>query len=146
MGTFTAATAAEALEYDFAPYTDAKGTIPEPSDKKIGDFLAGLKDVFGEAQKAGIEAMDGLNPDDPAAVVGALDSLDPTKIVSVMADMAKLYADLCSGKPNLTQIQRLPLRIRVRFFAWLMTEVVRPEAGMPGGNGQVIVLPHAAAG
>jgi hypothetical protein len=128
---FSAESVVEALDYSFKPYTDAKGTIREPTDKLIASFLTGIKKVVKESEDKLPKTVD---PDDPSSVMDALEDLDPEDMVSLMDKMAGLYANLCSGDPSKTQIKALPMRVRQQFFQWLQTEVMSPEAGPGAGR------------
>ena len=142
MPAFSAESVVEALDYSFLPYTDAKGTIREPTDKQIASFLTGVKKVVKESE----DKLPDVDPADPASVMDALDDLDPEDVVSLMGKMAGLYADLCSGDPSKAQILALPMRVRQQFFAWLQTEVMSPEAGPGAGRAQVRPQMRAVAG
>ncbi len=142
MPAFSAESVVEALDYSFLPYTDAKGTIREPTDKQIASFLSGVKKVVTQSELT----LPNVDPDNPASVIEALDDLDPEDVVSLMGKMAGLYADLCSGDPSKAQILALPMRVRQQFFAWLQTEVMSPEAGPGAGKTQVRPQLRAAAG
>jgi hypothetical protein len=140
---FSAESVVEALDFSFKPYTDAEGTIREPSDKQIASFLTGIKRVVKESED---KLPKDVDPEDPASVMGALDDLDPEDMVSLMGKMAGLYADLCSGHPTKTQILALPMRVRQQFFQWLQTEVMSPEAGPGAGRVQTGSPLRAVAG
>ena len=145
MPAFDAGTVVEALDFTFEPFVrGCKGTIREPSDKQIADFLQGIKDVVKAVEKdmpGGVVA-----GDDPQALLQAADDLDPELVVSLMAQMAEKYAALCGDFPSAAQILGLPMRRRQGFFMWLQTEVMSPEAGPGAGIAQVRELPRAAAG
>lgn len=151
MPQFDAASIVEPLEYTFAykvgdtAVPGPSGVIAEPSDKQVGKFLRGLKDLMGGALKQmGIE--DGADLTDPVQMMRALDDLEPDEYVKVEAQMAQMHAELCSGSPSKAQILALPLRRRRLFYAWLQQEALSPEAVPGGGNAQVTVLPSRAAG
>lgn len=145
-GGFTATGVVEPLDYDFAPYIKAKGTIQEPSDELIGQFLDKLKAFYQEVAKdqAGIEKAEMST--DPDQVLEALNQLDLSGIIGKVSQMSEAYSFLCSGKPTTEEIQALPLRVRAHFFAWLQSEVVSPEAGPGAGNAQVVTLRTERAG
>ena len=143
MPAFSAESVVEALDYSFLPYTDARGTIREPTDQQIAAFLTGVKKVVKESED---KLPSGVDPADPSSVMAALDDLDPEDMVSLMGKMAALYGDLCSGDPSKAQILALPMRVRQQFFLWLQTEVMSPEAGPGAGKARVTQLPRAAAG
>lgn len=145
MAGFKAEGVVEALDYDFRPYVNASGTIKEPSDRQIADFLATVKTVIKEAQEEGGGLPD-VPGDDPAALLQAMDDLDPEIVTRLMAKMTSAYSALCSGKPTATQIASLPMRIRQVFFNWLQSEVMSPEVVTGAGSGQLKALPTAAAG
>ncbi len=149
MPKFDAGAVVEPLDYDFTTVRgysrkSAKGTITEPSDEKIAAFLTSLRDTMKEA---GTIVGNGVGDvTDPTAFFGQLDSYDPEKLLGVFRGLATAYAALCSGHPSAEEIMDLPLRVRVKFFAWLQEEVVSPEAGPGAGIAAVIPLRSAAAG
>lgn len=145
MPAFSAENVVEPLAWDFAPYVNAKGTIPEPTDRQIAEFLSGIKRVVKEAE-ADADLPQNVDATDPAAVLSALDALDPEKTVEAAGKMGAVYAGLCSGTPSAEQIMALPMRVRTIFFSWLQDEVMNPEAVAPAGNGQVRSLPVGRAG
>lgn len=149
MPTFDAGSVAEPLDYDFTTvrgFKDkrAKGTIPEPTDDQIADFIGAIRDMMKEAGSiAGAGQIDVTNP---STFFNQLDAYDPEKFRGVFHGMTKAYSELCSGHPSVEQIAALPLRIRLRFFAWVQEEVVSPEVGTGGGIAVVTPLRPAAAG
>ena len=143
MPAFDAGTVVEGLDFTFKPFVrGCSGTIKEPTDQQIAAFLRGVKDVTKQVQKEIPDVPEG----DAAALLDAMDELDPELVVSLMAQMAQVYADLCSDYPGKDQILGLPMRHRQLFFTWLQTEVMSPEAGPGAGRAQVTQLPRAAAG
>lgn len=152
MPKFDAGSVVEPLDYDFTtvkgyPHRKAKGVIPEPTDQQVAKLIGSLRDAMTDAKSlAGDDSTEVQDFSDPAAFLGQLDGYDPEKFLSVYASVAKAYADLCSGSPSLEEITALPMRVRLRFFAWLMQEVVAPEAGPGVGNAAVIPLRMPAAG
>lgn len=135
---------AETLDWDFTGLgVDATGTIPEPSDQKIGEFLDSLKSLYTETQ-ASLPKL----PDDPSAeqMLEALSNVTGRQFVKLMADVAGLFAKLCSQQPSKAQLLALPMRYRVHFYAWINDEVVNPEAGTGAGTAAVKTLRSAAAG
>lgn len=148
MPKFDAGAVVEPLDYDFTtvrgyPHRKAKGMITEPNDEKIAAFLTSLRDMMKEAETI---VGDGVDVTDPASFLGQLDSYDPDKLLGVFRGLATAYADLCSGQPSVEEIMDLPLRVRVKFFAWVQGEVVSPEAGTGAGMAVVTPLRPAVAG
>jgi len=157
MPQFDAEGVVEGLACKLKPYADFDEVIPEPSDRQIGEFLRGLKELMSSALKTmGIEGEPDLT--DPAQMMTALDQLEPDKFVEVQDAMAGLHAALCGeetdadgnvtrpGRPSKAQILQVPMRRRNLFYQWLQGEVMSPEAVTPGGNAQVLSLPRAAGG
>jgi hypothetical protein len=143
MAGFKAEGVVEALDYDFRPFVNAHGTIPEPTDKQIAGFLQGFKDMAKEAEK---ELPTDIDTTDPAAMLAALDSLDSSVVEKMMGRMSEIFAALCNGTPSAEQIADLPMRVRSIFFNWLQTEVMSPEAVPGGGNVREMTPRSARAG
>jgi hypothetical protein len=151
MPTFDAGAVVESLDWDFTSpkigvpeLRKAKGVIPEPTDAAIGRFLDGLKTLYTSAR----ESMTADLPEDasPDQMLDALASLTGDVFVKFMADTAGLFAELCSSSPSKEQLLLLPLRVRVKFFAWVQGQVVNPEAETGDGMAAVRSLPSAHAG
>lgn len=133
MPKFDAGALASQLEFDFTGAgVDAKGIIPEPSDKLIGEYLDDIVESFQKLAKLGDLAS--LDPTDPQALTAAMQAINGKEFVAALDDVAKAAAKLCGGTPSLAQIRKLPLRIRQHFFAYLQREVVNPEAGPGAGT------------
>jgi hypothetical protein len=146
MPSFDAGAVVESLDWDFTKAgVKAKGTVPEPSDKAIGKFLDDLKKVYEDAQKSGLtpDLTDELGPDQ---MLDALANLTGDAFVGFMAKIAGLFAELCSNTPSTEQLLGLPMRVRVKFYAWIQNEVVNPEAETGAGNAVVRSLPSGRAG
>lgn len=141
---FDAATVASPLDWNFRPYTEAEGIIDEPTDKQIAAFMHEIKDTLKKV--AGDIGGDDFDPENPLAMLAALDTLDLDKVTSIVADMAAPYSRLCSGHPTAAQINKLPMRRRQLFYAWLMREVMSPEAVPAAGMRPVSALPRAVGG
>jgi hypothetical protein len=146
MPTFDAGDVVESLDWDFTKAgVKAKGTIPEPTDAQIGDFLDGLKKLYTDVQGSGL-APEIQEHATPEQMMEALAGVTGEAYVEFMAKIAGLFADLCSGKPGKDNLLALPMRVRVKFYGWVQSEVVSPEAGTGGGMAAVRALPSAAAG
>lgn len=146
MAAFDAGNVVEPLDYSLRPHVDKAGTIREPNDRQIADYLAGyqqmIKDYRGQLPD---ELVAGGNPD-VGAVLDAATELDAEIIVKLNAEVAALVAGLCSGDPSKDDILGLPPRIRGMFCAWVQKEVMSPEAVPGGGKSQVKNLRSVAAG
>ena len=144
MAKFDSGSIVEALDWTFEAHVKgAKGTIREPADQQIADYLAAVKKMTATYKDMLPADADG---DNPAELIAAMDDLDPQTVVKVHDEMAGIYAALCSGEPSKELLLKIPMRIRVMFYGWLQQEVMSPEAVPGGGNGSVTTLRSAAAG
>jgi hypothetical protein len=143
---FDAGKVVEPLDYTFEPHTRKHGTIKEPNDRQIGDFLAGIKTVTKTLQGKLPPELIGDQNADVAQLLTAVEDLDPETVIDFHASMAGLFAVLCSGDPSREDLLELPIRVRVIFYGWLQQEVMSPEAVPGGGNAQVVTMPRKAAG
>ena len=135
MPSFDAGSVVEPIHIRLLPYADFDADVREPSDKQLGEFLAGLKRL----QRSGLASMgiEGgvIDTRDTEATMKALDELEPEKFVEVMSDLADLHSKLCSGKPTKAQILAVPVPRRMLLFAFLQGEVMSPEP-VPADGGQ----------
>lgn len=136
MGTFNAAEAVEALDFDLNPYVDAKGAVPEPTDKQVQAFYArlgnGLRDVTGED----------LDVTDPVAVAKVMANVTEEQLGKMSDAMLDAHAEVCGAKydpatqswsgghPTREQIEQLPYRVRQAFYGHLQGWL-NPEASGP---------------
>lgn len=140
MPAFRAATAVDSLEYDFNPYADLKGTVPEPSDADVRTFYAGqgtmLEDVLGEDRIRTVLT----DPDDWAK----FEARDPQTMQTVMArfntaeDMEKSQERMLQLVADVTHIDAdalrpLPYRVKAAFYG-MVSEWLTPEGSRPAGN------------
>lgn len=156
MPGFDAGSTVEALDWDFSTlinpktkkaYVNRKGTLTEPSDQMIGDFLEGGKKIYADLRDGPAGQAMNLPADASATdMIDAVMSVTGKLYVDMQASLAALFGALCSGDPSTEELLALPLRARTEFYRWIQTEVVYPEAKTAAGNGQVISLPTAARG
>lgn len=146
MAGFNAAAVVEPLEYTLRPHVDKAGIIREPTDRQIADYLAGFKKLIKDFRGQMPDGLVAGGTSDIAAILTAVEDLDPEVILKFNAETAALFADLCSGDPSKDDILALPPRIRAMFLAWVQREVMSPEAAPGGGSGQVKTLRSVAAG
>jgi hypothetical protein len=143
MPSFDAGSVVEPIHLKLLPYAEFDADVREPSDKQLGEFLAGLKRLM----RTGLASMGlegGVDTRDPEATIRALDELEPEKFVEVMSELADLHSKLCSGKPTKAQILAVPVPRRMLLFAFLQGEVMSPEPVPAGGGPQLHSLPRAA--
>lgn len=126
MPEFNAVQVVEPLKFNWNPYYDLEGTIPEPSEEQLAKFFTDVQDV----SKAAAKSMKGLDAAaTPEKLVGAMAKLPEGSLAGFLARMNKPYADLCSGFPSEEQIGKLPPRVRLAFFAWLGAELNPERSG-----------------
>lgn len=125
MPGFDAGAVVEPLDWDFTAFKAGKGTVPEPSDARLGKFI---RDVM-LAQSTETTALAPLTEagDDPEKMLAAIAALPEDVLPGATKAMIKPYAELCDGSPSEAQLTKLPPRVRVAFFTWLAGEL-RPEA------------------
>jgi hypothetical protein len=143
MPSFDAGSVVEPIHLRLLPYADFDADVREPSDKQLGEFLAGLKRLMrGGMASMGVTGE--VDTRDPEATIRALDELEPEKFVEVMSELADLHSKLCSGKPTKAQILAVPVPRRMLLFAFLQGEVMSPEPVPADGGPQLHSLPRAA--
>lgn len=152
MGKFDAATAVEALEYDFTAYGGSKGQIQEPSTGAVNAFFNNMKAMFKEVK--GLQALANVD-------VEELDEGQMGDLVGKMEDVGDIsskfqehstgaLAELCGatwvpdedaedpkeqghyegGSPTHEDLKKLPFRVNQAFTQWLMAEI-RPKKTTP---------------
>lgn len=140
MPRFDAGALVERLDYTFQPFHKDEGTVPEPSDKQVGEFLQGLKDLLEQAAALSDLAPEAGEAPDPAAMLDALNQLSGDEYVKIMGSMCDMFGALCSDKPSGQTLREVPVRPRKVFFEWVQEEVLNPEAkpaaGTAGPNSQ----------
>lgn len=122
--TFDASEQVDDLAYDFTKWAGpgASGEIPEPNAKQIAKFFSTIAQMIRDEQ-------DGpkLDPENPADLLRALDSLDEAKFVKMSKAMCDAYGALCSGTPSAAMIAKLPWRIQQAFFGWIQGQFLPTE-------------------
>jgi hypothetical protein len=134
MPEFDAGKVVEPMTFKFEDFGGENGTIPEPSDRQLGQMYRSLKDLSDKVirQKSDL-------PEDatPVQIFEAMALLSPGDVFEDMLNgSTEIYATVCSNKPSKAQLKKLPPRIRIIFFQWL-TEQLRPEAKGVGSPSQV---------
>lgn len=116
---FVATEAVEALTYDFRPFSQEHGEIPEPSSKQIDKYR---ETIVGSLREAG------LDPEVLKSGKMSLDLLDDLmgKAKAVEEDMVVATADLTGIAPN--TLRELPYRPKAAFLGWIMGQFFAPEA------------------
>ena len=102
----------EKLDYDFTPYVDLKGTIPEPSTKQVETFQQVMAKIYQDA--GGV-----IQPDEGGKIKVTAENIDSVLAVNKEIDsaMAHAVADV-TGFADQT-LQKLPPRLRTAFVGWI---------------------------
>jgi hypothetical protein len=128
---FDAGTVVDPLDWTFVAITKDtadQGTIKEPTDKMIDDLFQGIRTLVRELGEQVGMAKGALTPEQ--AMEGLADLPDGSEkdfgIDTYLEEVNELFATACSGSPSAAQLAKLPMRIRMPFFAWLLKEL-RPN-------------------
>lgn len=126
MAKFNAATAVDAMEYDFTAYDGGQGIIPEPSKQTLDAFLDSMRKAGSKVKK--------MTKDLDTEGLSATDLLEiPMEVeeeVSLLEE--SLYESLVgvtSGVIPIEDFKRLPYRVLMAFMIWLMKELSPESVG-----------------
>jgi hypothetical protein len=137
---FDAANVVEPLDWDFTKFGDKddKGTVPEPTDRAIETFFKDVAKATKEVLKdLGMPEREiGSDADAASRMIETIAEISPdTPITTKMFDaLFRATARLCSNQPSLTQLKKLPLRVRIAFVTWLMGELNPEPVGAASRN------------
>lgn len=123
MGTFNAATAVEALGFDFTAFGGSAGVIPEPSTDQVNMFLKTIRNV---AVTINPEATD-------TEAIEAMKNITEEQANAMGDTLKQSMVDLCSGAFPIEDLNRLPYRVFAAFSGWLAGSL-RPEVSTSGTN------------
>jgi hypothetical protein len=138
MSAFSADGIVEPLDWDFTKFCgpEAKGTITEPTDRKIAEFNQAMRDEARKLRDT-LPAIARNNEITPDNVFDTELDVSPDMFEERTKRSAAIYSALCSGHPTGGQIMKLPPRVRAVFYTWLQNEVMNPEAVTGDGTGVV---------
>ena len=132
MTKFNAKDAVEPLDYDFTPYSDAKGTVAEPSDEQVATFYGALAAQLQESLPP--ERMEGIDVTDPYDVSKLFLTLTGDEYKAMYDRLLELHVAVCSGAPSRDDLEALPYRLRRAWYG-MVQGWLRPEASTPDTNG-----------
>lgn len=134
---FDAADSVDPLDWSFAPYVDASGTVPEPTHEMVENLFAAIR---GLAVAAGIAP--GASRREAIEAFAAI----PEKVQrkQTKATMDALIG-FCQGSPSREQIEALPYRPLNAFVGWLVGQfagdagkgATEPSRATPNGAAPV---------
>lgn len=132
MAKFNAATAVEAMDYDFTAFGGKAGTIPEPTSDQIQAFMKAIADTAASyrtlAKDTEAKVEDGMSDEEVIALVTA-DSDLQDKAKALGDNVSDAITAVTSGEITREDIDRLPWRIQQAFAAWLASELNPEHAG-----------------
>ncbi len=118
----------ESLDYDFTAIPSnkgkgmcrGKGTIPEPTQERLAEYGAKLKQMFENAAlpEPGAEGEDPVGEEQADAMSNSAGRQDT---------MLSLTAQLCMNTPSTEDLEELPPRYLNAFFKWVYKELTDPE-------------------
>jgi len=127
MAKFDAGTAVESMDFDFTAYGGSKGTIPEPTNEQVEQFLQfvgksanRIREMATVAEQA---EMQGLSDDE----ILALGNQDEEIAREMTAGLYEAIVAVCSGIFTVEEVKRLPFRIQNALAAWIAREL-NPES------------------
>lgn len=116
----------ESMDYDFSDWgVNAKGTVPEPSQKAFRKFSKEMAAVRRKVTKAqgDLEKIDDPSEDDIAEFTKLAEEAE--------AELDQYIAKLCQNLPSVEVLAQLPYRVKLGFSGWLL-EQFNPEASTSG--------------
>lgn len=131
MAKFVVTDEVDLLSFDFHPFVDAAGEIPEPSSKQIKDF----KNQFQTIVSAGIPEDSDEVVTTPAEALRLFAAQTPEQrqALSEQSDeletrLFQAVVDVCSGVFTIEQLKALPYRAGAAFIGWILGQFVAPKA------------------
>lgn len=129
----------EPLAFDFRPYRELHGIVPEPTAHQYENYTNGLQEVYSKqlkiAKKAK-EATEGKSDSSEEKQVLLLEVMASTRAESreMTEKMAILTASFCSNVITAEQFVDLPYRLFTAFSRWLLEQFKNPESQTPDTN------------
>lgn len=125
MAGFDAATAVEAMDWNFEKFGGGSGVVPEPSTKEMKDFQKQFARIMRDAGALEMSDEDAAKLDE--AEFEALQE----QVDEIGDRLDATIARLCKDQPSAEQVKKLPFRVKTAFSKWLM-EQFSPEGGPSG--------------
>jgi|SRR5215472_11983435 len=132
MAGFNASSAVEPLDYDFNPFVDSKGTVPEPSAEQINDYRRAIMSIFQEMVPEGMDA----EPTDNGTrstteMVRRVTEFLGTDRTEMQEKILHTLADVCSNTPSFDELSALPYRHQQAFAGWISGVFLLPSLPTP---------------
>lgn len=144
---FDAGASVAPLDWDFTRFGGGSGVTPEPTTQQIEKFLrshGALQQSVVKAKSALAMRLDELSPEEAKQrllewaeldrdqaferAYRELDELgDSDEMEQYALRMATMVAEVCSDCPSVEQILKIPHRVRIVFYRWIIKELNDPE-------------------
>jgi hypothetical protein len=124
----------EELSFDFRPFVDAHGVVPEPSSARIKNFQKTLRKLFGPAFQAIADAEGKTQQELIKSAMEASDEEVDAKADETEESLLRACAALCGDSPSYDQLVQLPYRGQRVFLGWLVGKFLNPESQAPATN------------
>jgi hypothetical protein len=123
MAQFNAAERVSELSYDFRPYVQLDGVVPEPSSDQIRAF----KHSFSEMVTAAVGDVAGAQEASPLQQFEIFVQYLGRDTAEIDEKGLHAMADVCSNKPSFDDLTSAPYRIQQAFLGWLVGLFLVPE-------------------
>jgi hypothetical protein len=114
------------VQYDFRPFSEIRGVIPDPSDDMIQLYHKTFKKVM---KNSGINELPSdsdirINPERMQEYMDKIDEFDG---IEIHHKILEIVAELCVNQPSVEDMMTLPYRVRVGFIRHVQKELISPE-------------------
>ena len=110
------------LDYDFTMFVPgAQGTIPEPTEQQVHKFERAIQKLSNQYKD--------MSTEDMAKYLENVTEEEYNKNREASLDAAEI---VCGKTPSREEIDALPMRIKQKFYGWLVRELLRPEPSADG--------------
>lgn len=111
------------LDWNFAPYLNASGVVPEPTDDEINDMNAALRKVT-----SGLLGED-FDPTDQKSMARLAAKVTDDQLTEMKTAQIDALTIVTKNSPSKADLASIPPRVRMAFVKWLLGELNDPEGG-----------------
>lgn len=128
MPNFNIADELEDLTYDFRPYVDAHGVVPEPTETMIKNFRKAMRKNIGDHLEKIATEEDPKKKQELVKAAVQDGSISEESMDKKIDAMYAAVARVCQNEPSYDQIKGLPWRGQRVFVGWVIGKLLSPEA------------------